>query len=152
MKTVTATKKNGVRYPMENYLREINEVPLLTAAEEHELARRVEQGDTEAREHLIRANLRLVVNIARKYAHNGAVDLQDLIEEGNLGLHAGGGGFRCGHEHALQHLCRVLDSPVHQEGVGGHGQDDPRAHVHGTMSAMSAHPRDKYRRTWTFGS
>jgi len=85
MRTSTAEKKNGVRLPMESYLREINEVPLLTVAEEQELARRVQAGDSAAREQLIRANLRLVVNIARTYSHKG-VDLQDLIEEGNLGL------------------------------------------------------------------
>ncbi len=71
--------------PMEIYLREINDTPLLDADEERELAYRIEEGDAEARDHLVRANLRLVVNIARRYAATG-LGLQDLIAEGNLGL------------------------------------------------------------------
>jgi RNA polymerase primary sigma factor len=71
--------------PFETYLHEINETPLLTASQEKELAYRVEEGDGEARDCMVRANLRLVVSIARGYAGRG-LGLQDLIEEGNLGL------------------------------------------------------------------
>ena len=71
--------------PLETYLREIDSTPLLTAAEERALAYRIEEGDSEARDHMVRANLRLVVNIARSYPNKGLA-LQDLIEEGNLGL------------------------------------------------------------------
>jgi RNA polymerase primary sigma factor len=71
--------------PIETYLREIDQTPLLTAEEEKQLAYRIEDGDSEARDHLARANLRLVVNIARSYAGKG-LGLQDLIAEGNLGL------------------------------------------------------------------
>jgi RNA polymerase primary sigma factor len=71
--------------PLASYLREINEAPLLTAAEEKALAYRIEEGDSEARERLVRANLRLVVSLARAYVGKG-LDLPDLIEEGNLGL------------------------------------------------------------------
>ena len=67
------------------YLNEINRVPLLTAAEEVALAKRVEAGDDAARAHLTRANLRLVVNVAKRYA-TGGLPLLDLIQEGNLGL------------------------------------------------------------------
>lgn len=74
-----------VQSPLETYLREINETALLTAAEEKELATRISEGDTEARDLMVRANLRLVVNIARGYTGKG-LSLQDLIEEGNLGL------------------------------------------------------------------
>lgn len=70
---------------LEMYLREIKETPLLNGEEEKQLAYRIEDGDSEARDHMVRANLRLVVNIARSYTGNG-LDLQDLIEEGNLGL------------------------------------------------------------------
>jgi RNA polymerase primary sigma factor len=70
---------------LETYLREINETPLLTAKQEKELARRIMAGDNEARDQMVRANLRLVVNIARSYTGKG-LGLQDLIEEGNLGL------------------------------------------------------------------
>jgi RNA polymerase primary sigma factor len=71
--------------PLETYLREINETPLLTGEEERQLARRIADGDALARDHMVRANLRLVVNIARGYVGKG-LGLQDLIEEGNLGL------------------------------------------------------------------
>jgi RNA polymerase primary sigma factor len=74
-----------VQSPLETYLREINETALLSADEEKELAYRIEGGDSEARDRMVRANLRLVVNIARGYTGKG-LGLQDLIEEGNLGL------------------------------------------------------------------
>ncbi len=70
---------------LETYLQEINEVPLLSADEEKELGRRIQAGDLAAREHLIRANLRLVVSIAKMYSERG-LTLQDLIAEGNIGL------------------------------------------------------------------
>jgi RNA polymerase primary sigma factor len=71
--------------PLATYLRDINETPLLNADEEKELAYRIQDGDSEARDRMARANLRLVVNIARAYVGKG-LGLQDLIEEGNLGL------------------------------------------------------------------
>lgn len=76
---------SSVQSPLETYLREINETPLLTADEEKQLAIRIGEGDTQARDRMVRANLRLVVNIARGYSGKG-LGLQDLIEEGNLGL------------------------------------------------------------------
>lgn len=74
-----------VQSPLETYLREINETSLLSAEDEHELAVAIGNGDTRARDRMVRANLRLVVNIARGYTGKG-LGLQDLIEEGNLGL------------------------------------------------------------------
>ena len=71
--------------PVRMYLREIGKVSLLSAAEEVELAKRMEEGDTEAKQRLIDANLRLVVSIAKKYIGRGMLFL-DLIQEGNLGL------------------------------------------------------------------
>lgn len=71
--------------PLQIYLQDINETPLLSAEEERELAERVALGDPLAREHMVKANLRLVVNIARGYLGKG-LNLEDLIEEGNLGL------------------------------------------------------------------
>ncbi len=71
--------------PLQIYLHDINDTPLLSAQEERELAERVALGDPQAREHMVKANLRLVVNIARGYLGKG-LNLEDLIEEGNLGL------------------------------------------------------------------
>jgi RNA polymerase primary sigma factor len=71
--------------PLETYLREINETKLLSAEEEQSLARLIAIGDAAARDRMVRANLRLVVNISRSYVGKGLA-LQDLIEEGNLGL------------------------------------------------------------------
>ncbi|HEX4000680.1 MAG TPA: RNA polymerase sigma factor RpoD/SigA [Pirellulales bacterium] len=75
----------AVQTPLETYLREINETALLSANDEQELAMAIGLGDTRARDRMVRANLRLVVNIARGYTGKG-LSLQDLIEEGNLGL------------------------------------------------------------------
>ncbi len=76
---------SAVQNPLETYLRDINETSLLTAADEKRLAEAIARGDALARDHMVRANLRLVVNIARGYANRG-LPLPDLIEEGNLGL------------------------------------------------------------------
>ena len=81
----SSRKGNGLQSPLETYLREINETALLNANEEKELARAIAKGDVRARDRMVRANLRLVVNIARGYTGKG-LGLQDLIEEGNLGL------------------------------------------------------------------
>lgn len=70
---------------LETYLLEINEVPLLNAEQEVELGHKIQAGDLAAREHMIRANLRLVVSIAKKYIGRGMA-LADLIAEGNIGL------------------------------------------------------------------
>lgn len=78
-------QNESVQSPLDTYLSEIYQTPLLSAEEEKRLAERIAQGDNEARDHMVRANLRLVVNIARSYAGRG-LSLPDLIEEGNLGL------------------------------------------------------------------
>jgi len=82
---VTNAPNNSLQSPLETYLREINETKLLSASEERKLANAIAAGDVRARDRMIRANLRLVVNIARGYTGKG-LGLQDLIEEGNLGL------------------------------------------------------------------
>ncbi len=84
-KTTRRRSVSLVQSPLETYLREINETSLLSADDEHELAIAIGDGDTRARDRMVRANLRLVVNIARGYTGKG-LGLQDLIEEGNLGL------------------------------------------------------------------
>ena len=85
MARIRRHRRDTVQSPLETYLREINEMALLTADEEKELAHRIAHGDKMARDRMVRANLRLVVNIARGYIGKGLA-LQDLIEEGNLGL------------------------------------------------------------------
>ncbi len=81
----SARKQVSLQTPLETYLREINETALLSAKDEQELAGGIANGDVQARDRMVRANLRLVVNIARGYTGKG-LSLQDLIEEGNLGL------------------------------------------------------------------
>ena len=68
------------------YLREIGRTPLLTSDEEKELAKRILRGDEGARQRLIKANLRLVVSIAKRYVNRGPLSISDLIQEGNIGL------------------------------------------------------------------
>ena len=67
------------------YLREISKTPLLTIQEENDLAERIKMGDRDARDHMIKANLRLVVKIAHDYSGYG-LSLSDLVSEGNIGL------------------------------------------------------------------
>lgn len=78
-------KIGTVKDALQAYLGEIGEENLLTAEEEVMLARRVQKGDSKARDRMIRANLRLVVNIAKNYMNRG-LPLSDFIEEGNIGL------------------------------------------------------------------
>jgi RNA polymerase primary sigma factor len=70
---------------IKSYLKDIHDIPLLSAKEELEVAKEVSKGSLEARQKLIQSNLRLVINIAKRYSHFG-VPLIDLIEEGNVGL------------------------------------------------------------------
>ncbi|HTL59657.1 MAG TPA: sigma-70 family RNA polymerase sigma factor [Candidatus Limnocylindrales bacterium] len=80
------SRNDGQQAPaLQLYLREIGQVKLLTPSEEVVLARRIKRGDAQAREHMIKANLRLVVKIARDYEGLG-LPLLDLINEGNIGL------------------------------------------------------------------
>ena len=85
--TLPETDLNGLAQSdsLRLYLREISRIPLLSAANEARLAELAEQGDRDARNHLIEANLRLVVSIAKKYVGQG-LSLEDLIGEGNIGL------------------------------------------------------------------
>ena len=82
---LTPPKSISVDDPVRMYLKEIGKIPLLTAVEEVELAKRMEAGDEEAKKRLAEANLRLVVSIAKRYVGRGMLFL-DLIQEGNLGL------------------------------------------------------------------
>ncbi|MDR2547106.1 MAG: RNA polymerase sigma factor RpoD [Lachnospiraceae bacterium] len=87
VETVDLTLPEGINIedPVRMYLKEIGKVPLLTAEEEIILAKKMEEGDEEAKKQLAEANLRLVVSIAKRYVGRGMLFL-DLIQEGNLGL------------------------------------------------------------------
>ncbi|MBU6431000.1 MAG: sigma-70 family RNA polymerase sigma factor [Patescibacteria group bacterium] len=86
-KNVYGGKSESSRDSIQMYLKEIGNYPLIPASMEKELAKRIEQGDEEAKNLLARANLRLVVSIAKKYVGRSAdLTLLDLIQEGNLGL------------------------------------------------------------------
>ena len=79
--------KSGIHDSIQMYLKEIGQYPLIYASDEKDLAKRIEHGDLEAKNLLARANLRLVVSIAKKYVGRSAnLTLLDLIQEGNLGL------------------------------------------------------------------
>ncbi len=82
---LTVPEGIGVEDPVRQYLKEIGKIPLLNSEEEIELARRMEEGDSEAKKKLAEANLRLVVSIAKRYVGRG-MQFLDLIQEGNLGL------------------------------------------------------------------
>ena len=112
--------------PVRMYLKEIGKVPLLTAEEEIELAKRMELGDQEAKKRLAEANLRLVVSIAKRYVGRGMLFL-DLIQEGNLGLIKAVEKFRKGYKfstyatwwirqaitRAIADQARTIRIPVH---------------------------------------
>src|SRR3954447_18778086 len=83
--TIDVTVRHRAHDPVRAYLREIGRVPLLDAAEEIALAKRIERNDPDARRQLIEANLRLVVSVAKRYVGRGMLFL-DLIQEGNIGL------------------------------------------------------------------
>ncbi len=85
MKQVKQGSSRQFSREMRLYLKEISKIPLLTAPEERELGRRVQQGDQSALQKLIESNLRFVIKIAKKYS-GFALSFQDLINEGNLGL------------------------------------------------------------------
>jgi RNA polymerase primary sigma factor len=80
-----ATGNSKEKSSIDIYLREISRIPLMTAEEEREVARRAKDGDSKAIDELVSANLRFVVSVARKYMHQG-MSLEDLINEGNVGL------------------------------------------------------------------
>jgi len=87
-KNLVKNKREGIfndKDPVRTYLKEIGKVRLLTATEEVYLAKMIEKGDLSAKNRLIKANLRLVISVAKKYVGRGLIFL-DLIQEGNLGL------------------------------------------------------------------
>lgn len=89
---MTNSRTRRARSPFDSYLTEIDRTPLLSADEERELSALVRDGDAAARDRLVRANLRLVVSLARRYSGKG-LPLEDLIAEGNMGLMRAAEGF-----------------------------------------------------------
>jgi len=138
------------------YLREIGKTDLLTPEQEVELAERIKKGDPEARSHMIRANLRLVVKIAQDYANYG-LPLLDLISEGNIGLmkaverfDPNKGGklstyaawwIKQSIKRALANQSKTIRSA--RPHGGQNQQDAPRGHVH----VRGTRPRTQRRRT-----
>ena len=111
----TAIVQNiAVDDPVRMYLKEIGKVPLLSAEEEIELAKRMEQGDEYAKKKLCEANLRLVVSIAKRYVGRGMLFL-DLIQEGNIGLIKAVDKFdwRKGYKLSIADQARTIRIPVH---------------------------------------
>ena len=101
--------------PVRMYLKEIGKVPLLSADEEIELARRMEKGDNEAKRRLAEANLRLVVSIAKRYVGRGMLFL-DLIQEGNLGLIKAVEKFDYRKGYKFSTLCYLVDKAGYNKG------------------------------------
>lgn len=85
VKTSRSMTSEADQLSLQSYLKEVAEVELLTKEQEYDLAMRVRQGDAQAREHLAKANLRLVLSMARRYIGSG-LSFLDLVQEGNLGL------------------------------------------------------------------
>ena len=115
--------------PVRMYLRDIGRVPLLTAAEEVSLAKRIEHRDMSAKAELIEANLRLVVSVAKRYVGRGLAFL-DLIQEGNLD-HPRGREVRLPQGLQVLDVRDLVDPPGHHARDRRPGPDHPRAGPHG---------------------
>jgi hypothetical protein len=141
--------------PVRMYLTEIGKVPLLTAAEEVSLAKRIERRDMEAKRKLTEANLRLVVSIAKRYVKRGLPFL-DLIQEGNLGLHPRGREVRLPQGLQVLDPCHLVDPPgdhprhrqpgAHHPHPGAHGRQDERCVARPAPTDDRAEPRAHPRR------
>ena len=114
----------SIEDPVRMYLKEIGKVPLLSAEEEIELAKRMEQGDEAAKKRLAEANLRLVVSIAKRYVGRGMLFL-DLIQEGNLGLIKAVEKFDYRKGYKFSTYAYLVDSSGHHQSHCGSGQNDP---------------------------
>ena len=140
-------KPSGLQTPLETYLREINETALLSADDEQELAALIALGDVRARDRMVRANLRLVVNIARGYTGKG-LSLQDLIEEGNLGLLRAVEGFDPGMGTRFSTYASYWIKQSIKRALINSCQNDPHSGVHGGVALeMAAGHRPAHRRT-----
>ena len=109
---------------LQRFLTEIGRYPLLTAAEEVELAKRIERGDERAKERMITSNLRLVVSIAKRYRGNG-VPFLDLIQDGVIGLNPRGREVRLPQGLQVLDLRHLVDPPGSAAVGCEPGEDDP---------------------------
>jgi hypothetical protein len=121
--SIERTDTLGLLYPLQLFLRDIGKVDLLTAAQEVELAKRIERGDDRAKQKMVEANLRLVVSIAKKYRGRG-LPLLDLITGGNVRVGAGGGEVRPPPGVQVLDLRDLVDPAGGGTRVGGQGKDD----------------------------
>ena len=136
--------------PVRMYLKEIGKVDLLDPDEEIELAKRMKDGDEEARMRLADANLRLVVSIAKRYVGRG-MQFLDLIQEGNFGLLKAVEKFGLYEGLQILNLCHLVDPSGHharhcRPGAydphpGTHGRDDQQGHARITSAFAGAGPR-----------
>ena len=113
------------------FLKDIGKVDLLTAAQEVELAKRIERGDHRAKQEMVEANLRLVVSIAKRYRNQGLPFL-DLIQEGTIGLVRAAEKFDYRKGLQVLHVCDVVDPPS-----GGARRSPTRAARSGCRSTSS---------------
>jgi DNA-directed RNA polymerase sigma subunit (sigma70/sigma32) len=123
--SIERTDTLGLLDPLQLFLKEIGKVDLLTAAQEVELAKRIERGDHRAKQEMVEANLRLVVSIAKKYRGRG-LPLLDLIQEGTFGLLRAAEKFDHRRGSVLD-LCDLVDPASGGAGVDGQGEDDPHS-------------------------
>ena len=123
------------------YLREIGKTDLLTPDQEVQLAERIKRGDPEARSHMIRANLRLVVKIAQDYANYG-LPLLDLISEGNIGLMKAVERFDPNKGGKLSTYAAWWIKQSIKRALANQSKDHPSARPHGGQNQQDASRRD----------
>ena len=128
MATKVETAPDPTLDSLQLFLDGIAKTPLLTASEEVRLAKRVERGDLDAKEHMVQANLRLVVSIAKRYRNQG-LDFMELIQEGSIGLVARGREVRLPQGVQVLDLRHLVDPPGHlarhRRQVAHHPHPDP---------------------------
>jgi len=124
-KSAPAQERDGLPVDHDSlhlYFQEIGKTPLLTLEEETKLASQIRRGDRAARNHMIQANLRLVVKIAMDYRDFG-LPLLDLISEGNIGLIKAVERFDPNKGGEIEHLCGLVDQAIDPARIGQSGQD-----------------------------
>ena len=129
---IDVTNFDGVNVddPVRMYLREIGKIPLLTYEEELDLAKKVLEGDEEAKQKLAESNLRLVVSIAKKYVGRGMLFL-DLIQEGNMGLIKAVEKFDYTKGYKFKYLCYMVDKTSNYKSYCRPSKNHKNSSTHG---------------------